>query len=87
MNRENFKKIIQLCCPYKANKRFGDYELPTGIMLSEYLYELTERILRRNYLLIGSDGNIHSDEQGMSAYVSAKETESRIKNFVDDILK
>lgn len=58
MKRENFIKIIRLRSVWKINKRKGDYVLPAGVHLSEYLYYLVESQLDLDSLGINDNGDI-----------------------------
>lgn len=58
MKRENFIKIIRLRSIWKINKRKGDYVLPSGVELSEYLYNLVESQLDLDGLGINENGDI-----------------------------
>lgn len=42
MKRENFKKIIKLRSCWKIDKRKGNYELPSGKHLLDYILDLVE---------------------------------------------
>lgn len=59
MKRDDFKKIIKLRSCWKIDKRRGNYKLPSGHRLYDYVYELVESQLKVDNLGIDSNGNLH----------------------------
>ena len=58
MKRENFKQIIKLRSYWKIDKRRGNYMLPTGKWLSEYVRDLVISQLRVDNLGIRKNGEL-----------------------------
>ena len=58
MKREDFKKIIKLRSFWKIDKRKGNYKLPNGEMLSDYIYSLVESQMNVDGLGIRSNGDL-----------------------------
>lgn len=58
MKRTDFKKIIKLSSDWKLDKRRGNYKLPDGSKLFEYLQNFIFEYLQKNNLGILKNGNI-----------------------------
>lgn len=58
MERENFKKIIKLRSFWKIDKRKGNYELPNGKHLLDYISDLVESQMKLDNLGIRKNGNL-----------------------------
>jgi hypothetical protein len=58
MNREDFKQIIKLRSIWKIDRRIGNYRLPNGTMLSEYIQGLVESQMWVDKLAIKENGNL-----------------------------
>lgn len=58
MKRDDFKKIIKLRSFWRVDKRKGNYRLPNGTRLSDYLIGLVESQLKIDMLGIAKDGSI-----------------------------
>lgn len=58
MRRENFKKIIKLRSFWRIDKRKGNYRLPNGKLLSEYVQDLVESQMELDHLGIRSNGDL-----------------------------
>ena len=58
MEREDFKKIIKLRSFWKIDKRKGNYKLPNGERLSNYVAELVESQMKIDKLGIRANGNL-----------------------------
>lgn len=58
MKRENLKKIIKLRSCWRIDKRRGNYKLPSGERLSNYLYELVESQMKLDKLGIRENGEL-----------------------------
>ena len=58
MKREKFKKIIKLRSFWKIDKRKGNYELPSGKFLSDYVRDLVESQMELDSLGIRSNGDL-----------------------------
>lgn len=58
MKRNDFKQVVKIFSFWKIDKRKGNYTLPNGAKLSEYLQNLVSEILERNNLAIRSDGSV-----------------------------
>lgn len=62
MTRENFKKIIELRSDWEFGK--GDYELPSGNKVSEYVLQLVESQMELDKLAISDSGDLHHHLSG-----------------------
>lgn len=58
MKREDFKKIIKLRSFWKIDRRKGNYKLPDGSWLSEYVAKLIEQQMDLDGIRIAADGNL-----------------------------
>lgn len=58
MKREDFKKIIKLRSFWKINRRKGDYKLPNGERLSDYVQGLVESQMQLDSLGIRENGDL-----------------------------
>lgn len=58
MKRNDFKQVVKIFSIFQIDKRKGNYTLPNGAKLSEYLQNLVSEILERNNLAIRSDGSV-----------------------------
>lgn len=58
MTRENFKKIIKLRSEWKIDKRKGNYELPNGDHLKDYIRRLVESQMKIDDLGIMENGDL-----------------------------
>ena len=58
MKREDFKKIIKLRSFWKIDKRKGNYKLPNGKRLSDYVTGLVESQMKLDNLGIGLNGDL-----------------------------
>lgn len=58
MKRENFKKIIKLRSCWKIDKRKGNYKLPNGKHLSDYILDLVESQMKIDDLGIRANGDL-----------------------------
>ena len=58
MKREDFKKIIKLRSFWKIDKRKGDYKLPNGKRLSDYVADLVESQMKLDNLAIRENGDL-----------------------------
>lgn len=58
MKREDFKKIIKFRSIWKIDKRKGNYKLPNGKMLSDYITGLVESQMKLDNLGIRSNGDL-----------------------------
>lgn len=59
MKRNELKIIIKAISNWKIDKRRGNYRLPSGRLLSEYLEEIGEDFLKAFNKAISIDGNIY----------------------------
>ena len=59
MKREDFKKIIKLRSEWKIDRRKGNYKLPSGARLYDYVYKLVVSQLQLDNLGINKDGNLY----------------------------
>lgn len=59
MKRADFKKVIKLMSGWRIDKRKGDYRLPNGEKLSDYVCTIAERFLHNNGMAISEDGDIY----------------------------
>lgn len=58
MNRKDFKQIIKLRSIWKIDRRTGNYKLPNGTMLNEYIQGLVESQMWVDKLAIKENGNL-----------------------------
>ena len=58
MKREDFKKIIKLRSFWKIDRRKGNYKLPNGKMLSDYVTGLVESQMQLDSLGIRANGDL-----------------------------
>ena len=58
MKREDFKKIIKLRSFWKIDKRKGNYKLPNGKRLSDYITSLVESQMKLDNLGIRANGDL-----------------------------
>ena len=59
MKRKDFKTLIKIMSPWKVKKRCGNYRLPDGSPLCNYLYDVATTQLKLNGLAIDSKGNVN----------------------------
>ena len=59
MERENFKKIIKLRSFWKIDRRKGNYKLPNGEYLADYVRRLVESQMKLDNLGIASNGDFY----------------------------
>lgn len=71
MKREDFKQIIKLRSFWIIDKRKGNYKLPSGDNLREYVYQLVKSQMDLDCLGIAEDGNLYMCRGG--AYNFEKE--------------
>lgn len=101
ITREDFKKVVKIFSCWRVDKRRGNYRLPSGNRLNNYLYRLVWELLRNNSLGFGSDGNIHAvckritkDTEELIMFVPFAEDEAvikseqndRVRKFVDELI-
>lgn len=58
MTRNEFKQVIKIMSFWKIDKRRGNYKLPNGNRLSDYLERFTLDFLRRSLKAIAKDGTV-----------------------------
>ena len=58
MKREDFKKIIKLRSFWKIDRRKGNYKLPNGDKLSNYVQRLVESQMKLDGLGIRANGDL-----------------------------
>ena len=58
MKREDFKKIIKLRSFWKIDRRKGNYKLPNGKRLSDYVTGLVESQMKLDNLGIRANGDL-----------------------------
>lgn len=59
MKRKELKTVIKAISDWKIDKRKGDYRLPSGRLLSDYLEEVGEDFLKAFRKAISIDGDIY----------------------------
>lgn len=59
MKREDFKKIIRLRSFWKIDRRKGNYKLPNGEYLADYVRRLVESQMKLDNLGIASNGDLY----------------------------
>lgn len=75
MKREDFKQIIKLRSYWKIDRRKGDYKLPNGNHLSDYIRDLIESQMKLDNLGIRKNGDL--------CFVSGGEWNTKTKEFDD----
>lgn len=75
MKREDFKKIIKLRSFWKIDRRKGNYKLPNGEMLSDYIQSLVESQMQIDNLGIRANGEL--------CFMSGGEWNTETKEFAD----
>lgn len=78
MKREDFKKIIKLRSFWKIDRRKGNYKLPNGERLSDYVTSLVESQMEIDKLGIRENGDL--------CFVSGGGWNTETKEFNDYIL-
>lgn len=58
MNRKDFIKIIKLRSCWKIDRRIGNYELPNGLQLRDYIKHLVESQMQLDNLGIRENGDL-----------------------------
>ena len=58
MTRKNFIQIIKLRSAWKIDKRIGNYELPNGAHLRDYVEKLVESQLELDNLGVRANGDL-----------------------------
>ena len=99
MKREDFKKIIRLRSYWKIDKRRGNYKLPNGDRLSEYVERLVRTQLELDKMGIRNNGNICDCDYpismadyilhppyGITELCTYDDMERRIKRLVNEIV-
>lgn len=93
MTRKELATIIKARSIWKIDRRRGDYKLPNGERLSEYVYDLVESQLSLDNLGILANGNMAflNNKILMPAFKPNEETteieqEDRIQNFVNELI-
>ena len=75
MKREDFKKIIKLRSFWKIDRRKGNYKLPNGKRLSDYITSLVESQMKLDGLGIRANGDL--------CFMSGGEWNDKTKKFDD----
>ena len=97
MKRKDFIKIIKLRSAWKVDRRKGNYILPSGERLSDYIESLVDSQLQLDNLAVGKDGNLYfsTNENGIYKIVppfknnekcDSEEMGKRIKDLINEIL-
>lgn len=97
MTRKELATIIKARSIWKIDRRRGDYKLPNGERLSEYVYDLVESQLSLDNLGILTDGNmalLDSEQQVLmplslfkpNEKTSEDEQAKRIEQFVNELI-
>lgn len=78
MSKKNFISIVKNASCWKIDKKRGDYIIPNGLMLTDYLCFLIQEILEKYNLIIRESGRIgkgikNSLEQALRAKMMAYE--------------
>lgn len=64
MKREDFMKIIRLRSVWKINKKKGNYKLPNGEFLSDYIRNLVDTQMTIDNLGVRTNGDLCSSSGG-----------------------
>lgn len=93
MTRKELATIIKARSIWKIDRRRGDYRLPSGNRLSEYVYDLVESQLALDNLGILANGNMAflNNKILMPAFKPTEETTQdeqvkRIEQFVNELI-
>lgn len=97
MKREEFKQVVKAFSFWRIDKRKGDYKLPSGERLSNYLEDLTSEICENNKLAFAKNGNLYEKITfggenilfipfAENENFDNEEQEKRIKSFVFELL-
>ena len=98
MTRKELQTIIKARSLWKIDRRKGDYKLPNGKRLSNYVYNLVESQLALDNLGILTDGNIaflsidlNNEQVLMPPFKSNEKTTQaeqakRIEQFVNELI-
>ncbi len=93
MKRSDFIKIVKIVSIWRVDKRRGNYKLPSGNKLSDYLYRITDNLLKNNKWAIAENGNIY-DIVGDQIFIPFGENEpfvdrlqwDRVDNLINEML-
>ena len=98
MTRKELQTIIKARSTWKIDRRKGDYKLPNGERLSNYVYNLVESQLALDNLGILANGNIaflsidlNNEQVLMPPFKSGEKTTQaeqaeRIEQFVNELI-
>lgn len=97
MRRDEFKQVVKAFSFWKIDKRKGNYRLPSGARLSNYLEDLTNDLCENNKIAFAKNGNLYKkiifDGKDIISIPFAEdenfnnaEQEARAKSFVWELL-
>ena len=91
MKRNDFKKVVKAFSFWKIDKRKGNYKLPNGNLLSDYLSDLVSELLANNHLAFRSNGDLGEIINNKIFVEFADDEEignqdKYIKEFVDELI-
>lgn len=94
MKKETFRQVVKAFSFWKIDRRKGNYTLPSGLRLSDYLEDLTSELLKNNRLAFRKNGDIGELVGKNEIFVpfaedertSEAEQQKAIKLFVYDLL-
>ena len=93
MKRNEFKRIIKIMSFWRVDRRRGNYRLPSGDKLSDYLLGEVLRFLDRNNLAIDSRGDVHEVISGAifvpfadSEELNEEQQEARARAIVREMI-
>lgn len=93
MNKKEFEKVVKCFSFWKIDKRRGNYKLPNGERLKDYLLNLVDTILINNYLALDADLNACEvlDNKifkpfGIDEAIDSSEQEQRVIKVVNNLI-
>lgn len=97
MKRSEFEQVVKAFSVWKIDKRKGNYRLPSGNLLSNYLQDLIQELCKNNQIAFAKNGNLYQkivfDEKDVIFIPFADfekldnaEQEARAKSFVFELL-
>ena len=91
MKRNEFKKVVKAFSFYRIDKRKGNYKLPNGDLLSDYLSDLVSQLLENNHLAFRSNGDLGEiiNNKIFVAFADDEEIEKQdeyIRKFVYELI-
>lgn len=93
MNKKEFEKVVKCFSFWKIDKRRGNYKLPNGERLKDYLLDLVDDLLTNNKLALDADLNacdVLNDKIfkpfGIDEKIDSSEQKQRVIKVVNNLL-